>query len=207
MRHAGKALGGGSVINYCGWTRGDVGEYGDWARVVGDDRWSFKGLLPYFRGSEHYFDSKADPEIHGSDGPIILTLSKQVTLGESMGFANLSGWLGVRLGSVRMLNPPQDLELGLMTWLENWHYGKRQPANLAYGLEGVRVVTKAIVHRVVFSKDNAGSQVATAALRSDGRRFIARKEIILSTRVFRTPQILILSGIGQKRRYLNTTAL
>jgi choline dehydrogenase-like flavoprotein len=90
IRHAGKALGGGSVINYGGWARGDVGDYDEWARVVGDDRWSFKGLLPFLRRTEHYFDSKADPEIHGSTALFTLTLSKQVTLGESMGCANLS---------------------------------------------------------------------------------------------------------------------
>jgi choline dehydrogenase-like flavoprotein len=74
----------------------------------------------------------------------------------------------------------------------------RQTANLANGLESVRVITEAVVHRVVFSKDNAGNQVATAVLHSDDRQFIARKEMILSAGVFRNLQILMLSGIGPK---------
>jgi hypothetical protein len=54
--------------------------------------------------------------------------------------------------------------VGIDDWLENWHDGKRQPANLAYSLEGVRVITETTVHRVVFPKDHAGNQVATAIL-------------------------------------------
>jgi choline dehydrogenase-like flavoprotein len=72
--HAGKTLGGGSVINYGGWTRGDTSDYDEWARVVGDDRWSFKGLLPFFRRTEHYLDNKADPELYGFNGPMHIAL-------------------------------------------------------------------------------------------------------------------------------------
>jgi GMC oxidoreductase len=85
---------------------------------------------------------------------------------------------------------------GISDFLENWHEGKRQPAHLAYSLEGVRAITSTMAHRVVSSKDNAGNQIATAVLVSDGRQFAARKEIILSAGALRTPQILMLSGIG-----------
>lgn len=40
--HAGKALGGGSVINLGGWARGNASDYDQWAKTVGDDRWSYK---------------------------------------------------------------------------------------------------------------------------------------------------------------------
>lgn len=45
---AGKMLSGGSATNYGVWTRGPSCEYDMWAEMVGDEGWSWKGLLPYF---------------------------------------------------------------------------------------------------------------------------------------------------------------
>ncbi|KAI9690119.1 MAG: hypothetical protein M1822_009080 [Bathelium mastoideum] len=70
---AGKALGGGSICNYGGWSRGDAADYNDWAKAVGDERWSYEKQLPYFRKSENFFDPNADPKQHGFAGPLHIT--------------------------------------------------------------------------------------------------------------------------------------
>ncbi len=67
---AGKTLGGGSVLNYGGWSRGDATDYDEWARAVRDSRWSYQGLLPFFKKSEHYYDPNADPDQHSFGGPM-----------------------------------------------------------------------------------------------------------------------------------------
>ena len=70
---AGKTLGVGSVLNYGGWTRGDSTDYGEWARRVGDDRWSYEGWLPYFKRSEHCLnvgDDLLTGHQHGFSGPM-----------------------------------------------------------------------------------------------------------------------------------------
>lgn len=67
---AGKVLGGGSVLNYGGWARGDARDYDQWARTVKDERCSYKGFLPYLRKSEKHFKADEDPEQRGSDGPM-----------------------------------------------------------------------------------------------------------------------------------------
>ena len=73
---AGKTLGGGSILNYGGWSRGDAADYDTWSRLVGDEQWSYDNLLPYFKRSERFRDTvKALPEIShlGLDGPIKVT--------------------------------------------------------------------------------------------------------------------------------------
>ena len=42
--------------------------------------------------------------------------------------------------------------------------------------------------------------VATGVELVDGRKFIARKEVIVTYRAIRTPQVLMLSGIGPAKQ-------
>lgn len=195
--HAGKALGGGSVINFGGWTRGDAADYDQWARMVGDERWSYEGLLPFFRKSETFFDAKADPKHHGFDGPITVTAvsasdeNRKYPLREPVKDAFME--IGVPF------NPDgcSGNLAGVSEFLETWKDGKRQAAHQAYSLEDVEVITEAVVHRVEFAEGNPGGRkIASAVVLADGRRFTARKEVILATGTLRTPQILMLSGVG-----------
>ena len=48
-------------------------EYDNWAKVVKDSRWSYKGLLPYMRMSERFTGPEADPKQHGLSGSIKIT--------------------------------------------------------------------------------------------------------------------------------------
>lgn len=67
---AGKALSGGTATNYGTWTRGSSVDYDLWAKLVGDVRWSYNGLLPYFRKTETHYDSNGNMAQHGFKGPI-----------------------------------------------------------------------------------------------------------------------------------------
>jgi len=50
----GKILGGSSAVNYQTWTRGAATEFGLWAEEVGDTRWSWKEMPPYFKRIESF---------------------------------------------------------------------------------------------------------------------------------------------------------
>jgi len=63
-------LSGGSIINTGGWIRGDALDHDEWGREVNDDRWGYKGMLPYFKRSQKHFNYYVDPEHHGFDGPV-----------------------------------------------------------------------------------------------------------------------------------------
>ena len=68
--YAGRLLSGSSAANYGAWMRAPADDYDFWAKQVGDPRWSYQTLLPYFRRSELHYDPKDDKEQYGFDGPI-----------------------------------------------------------------------------------------------------------------------------------------
>lgn len=85
---------------------------------------------------------------------------------------------------------------GLAEMYKNARDGMRQPSQTAYPLDGddnpVRIYTNTLVHRIGFSEDGA----ATGVELDDGRKITAGKEVILCAGALRTPQLLMLSGIG-----------
>ncbi|KAL5342257.1 putative glucose dehydrogenase [Aspergillus crustosus] len=189
--HAGRGLGGGSVINFAGWSRGDAADYDQWANKVNDTRWSYKGLLPYFRKSESFYDRDANPEHHGFDGPIKVTSVSASDPKRKYPLREPLKQAFTETGVVYNQNPGSGSLAGICEFHESWSNGQRQPSYQAYGLEGIRVITEALVHKVEFI-----DKTASSVLLADGRRFTARKGIILSAGAFRTPQLLMLSGIG-----------
>lgn len=193
---AGKALGGGSTINFGGWNRGDESDYDQWGRTVGDLKWSYEGLLPFFHRSETFESTNVDVKQHGVDGPIHVTpvsATRTFPLREPIKEA----W--TELGLVYNSDGCSGKLAGICDFFETWYEGRRQTAYGAYGLTGIQIITEAMVHRVEFKvgeKDEENSPKASTVLLEDGRRIRARKEIILAAGAFRTPQILMLSGIG-----------
>jgi len=56
-------------------------------------------------------------------------------------------------------------------------------------------VTNTLVKRVLI-EERQGEKRATGVELADGTNFTARHEVILSAGAYRTPQILLLSGVG-----------
>ena len=78
--------------------------------------------------------------------------------------------------------------------VENWRDGKRQMAHSVYPLDGVRVLTNTFVRRVLFGDEKiaVGVELAngdTIDLKQGG-------QVIVSAGTYRTPQVLMISGIG-----------
>lgn len=80
---------------------------------------------------------------------------------------------------------------GVARLVENWHQASRQHAAICYELKNVHVMTNTVVQRVLFEGNRA-----TGVELTNGQRLAASKEVILSCGAFRTPQVLMLSGIG-----------
>ena len=190
--YAGKLLSGSSGVNYGAWMRGHANDYNVWAKEVSDPRWSYSGLLPYFRRVEHYHDPQADPEHHGFDGSMYTNAvaSRNYPLSRSLH----SAFEAVGYQDNAQFHDGNPTGLG--PWTENWRDKSRQPAGTAYDLSGVHVVTDATVRRIRLRDSGSGDKVATGIELVDGRQFTARREIVISCGAHKTPQILMLSGIG-----------
>ncbi|KAK1637316.1 GMC oxidoreductase-domain-containing protein [Colletotrichum phormii] len=178
---AGKGLGGGSLINTCGWMRGARVDYDEWADLVNDSRWSYDSQLPFFKRSEAYWtDVNADE--HGFDGPLkvedpsvtgrVYPLRDAVYVSyESIGIKALPG-----------LDANAGQNLGFGEIAENRRNGVRQIASEYYPLDGIMVMTDTLVEKILLRSDNnssssAGTLVATGVRLANGTEILG-KEII-----------------------------
>jgi choline dehydrogenase-like flavoprotein len=184
----GRLLSGSSAVNYGNWTRCHSADYDAWAELVGDKRWSYAHLLKYFRKVEHHHDPAADPEVHGFNGPMhtqsgIRYYPLRDPLKAALSESGLEHNADANGGS----------PFGFSLMSENWRDGKRQPAGLAYDLSKVTVFTDIFVKRITLK---ASTKTASGLELLDGRMFHASKEVLVCCGSIRTPQLLMLSGVG-----------
>lgn len=188
---AGNILSGSSAVNYGMWSRGDKADYEQWANSSGDNRWTYQRMMLYFNRSEHHHDPDADKKFHGFDGPIHTVSGRQYPLRDTV--YNAFHAAGHKDNPDANSGNP----LGLAKYTENWHKAIRQPAGTAYPLKGVEVMTNTTVRKINLKDHFAtGNMLATGIELLSGRQIHARKEVILSCGAHRTPQLLMLSGIG-----------
>ena len=201
----GKMLGGSSGLNYMAYVRGHPGDFDAWAKG-GADGWSYADVLPYFRKSEHFVpsgDIPVDPEAHGTDGPLGVSVRQPVIPGAEA-FVKATSEVGIPIGDYNGRDrggPAGAVSLLQSTTLD----GKRSSTFHAF-LEGkpetrpnLMIVTEAQATRIVLEGD-PGSLRATGVeyVGSDGETHVlqARNEVIVSAGSYQSPQLLMLSGIG-----------
>ncbi|KAF1978388.1 putative glucose dehydrogenase [Bimuria novae-zelandiae CBS 107.79] len=187
-----KGLSGGTIINTGGWVRGDKADYDEWAKEVKDDKWSYDGLLPYFKRSEKHFDPNGDPAQHGFDGPVVTasvaSTGRKFPLREPV----LKLWQNIGVKHIPDANNghPQ----GIADLVENWKDGKRQIVSETYPLTGVNVLTEKTVRRVLINDD----KVAVGVELANGEKLSVKEggQVVVSSGAYGTPKVLQLSGIG-----------
>lgn len=189
----GKVLGGSSSINGLVVSRGNPGDYDHWAQL-GNAGWSWADCLPYFRKIETYPDGNA--AWHGHDGPVAVT---RVPL-ETMHPVSRA-WIeaGVQAGHPFNPDPNSPDPYGMAQMQGNWRNGVRQSSAAAYlqpalSRPNLKVITQATVTRVIVEQGRAWAVefVRKGAL----ERIDAQGEILLAGGVVNSPQVLMLSGIG-----------
>jgi choline dehydrogenase len=187
----GKVLGGSSSTNGLVYCRGSAADYDGWARL-GNRCWSYADVLPYFKRAEtHPF---GESEFHGGSGPLRISRpGVEHPLAKAFVEAGIQAGYPCNEdtnGATREGFGPTDLT----TWR-----GRRSSTAVAYLRPAMKrpnltVITGGRVTRVAI-EDRRAAGVECVSGRSV-ERFWARREVILSSGALHSPQLLMLSGIG-----------
>ncbi|MDB5397305.1 MAG: glucose-methanol-choline oxidoreductase [Rhodospirillales bacterium] len=187
----GKVLGGSSSINGMVYCRGTRSDYDGWA-AAGNDGWAYDDVMPYFKRAETY--EPGVDHYHGGDGPVRISrpgikhpLSRAwIAAGQAAGYA----YNADTNGAERAGFGPVDLTVG---------GGRRSSSASAYlsparKRPNLTVVTETHVTRVLFE----GVRAVGVEYCRGGQSVQARvaREVILSAGAINSPQLLMLSGIG-----------
>ncbi len=188
----GKTLGGSSSINGMVYIRGHRLDYDDWA-AAGNPGWGWDDVLPYFLKAENN-ESFPDSELHGTGGPLNVTfIDRPSKLQASLAEAAEQ----LQYPYVEDFNGVEQDGYGLHQVTQK--NGRRWSAAAAYldparKRNNVEVITGGQVARVILDGKRAtGVELIEKGQR---RRISARREVILSAGAIGSPQLLMLSGIG-----------
>ena len=109
----------------------------------------------------------------------------------------LKAWEGLGLKQIEDAN--NGFPQGIAELVENRRNGLRQLTSQVYPLQGVHVLTETMVGRIILT-EGQGGKVATGVELLDGRQLQAKTggEVLLCAGSYRSPQVLMLSGIGPK---------
>jgi choline dehydrogenase len=188
----GKLVGGSSAINAQIFLRGVPEDYADWA-AAGNDQWSFKRLLPYFRMLET--DDDVQDDFHGTDGPIIARRFKADEWnGDQRAFYDAARSAGY--ADCPDHNNPDSTGVGPLAFNNpdgiRWSttVGYLNPARHRLNLT---IRGDCLVHRVLID----GKRAVGLSVESGGEVFeVLGDEIVLCGGPIGSPHMLLLSGIG-----------
>jgi choline dehydrogenase len=197
----GKVLGGTSSINGMVYIRGQREDYDHWASL-GNDGWSYDEVLPYFKRSEHKAEGGND--YHGYGGPLWV---EEVKSKDKLELADLFVQASVQTG----LPFNQDFngvsQEGAGFYQLNIRNGLRQSTARTFlqqceGRPNLTLETNALSNRVMIEDGRAvGVEYSVKKGKTRETKYAhAAGEIILCGGVINSPQLLELSGIGNREQ-------
>ena len=187
----GKVIGGSSSINAMAYVRGHRGDYERWAEA-GLTTWSYAHVLPYFRRQECWEGGAGT--YRGGDGPLTTRLTRYTdplveayrAAGAAAGHPLTDDYNGAQ-------------QEGFGRSQQTIRDGRRCSAAVAYlrpalARPNLAVEVEALATRILFD----GNRALGVEYLKGGERLTARaeREVILASGVFNSPQLLMLSGIG-----------
>ncbi len=191
LEHRGRVLGGSSSINGMVANRGNRKDYDGWASE-GLPEWSFDNCLPYFRKLET--SDKGPSEWRGGHGPQTIETSPAshplhqafLKAGEQAGYEITPDQNGAQHEGFHVAQG--------FTRNGNRCSTARAYLRPAMDRDNLTVLTRTFIHKVIF--DGKRAVGIAAERRGQEIRYEASREVILCGGAINSPQLLLLSGVG-----------
>ena len=186
----GKILGGSSSINAMCYVRGNAGDYERWSTVA--KGWEYANVLPYFKKAQNH--QLGENEYRGGSGPLNVTrcstnnplFETYINSGLQTGYEyndDMNGFIQEGFG-------PMDATI---------YKGIRWSTSQAY-INNIRrtnleVNCNSFVNKIIFD-DNKTAIGVEVVNNNKVNKIFSKKEVILAGGAINSPQILMLSGVG-----------
>ncbi|KAI0687624.1 aryl-alcohol oxidase-like protein [Cytidiella melzeri] len=209
----GFVLGGSTSVNFMAYCRGSKDDWDRFARVTGDQGWSYNSILPYAKKMENFVEPIDGRDItnevilssHGNSGPIETSVSGYPISIDSR-VLNTTTQLSAEFPFNHDYNSVSGNTLGISWAQYTIANGERQSAALGYldpilNRSNLDIVVNTQVTKLVQTGTSGGlpvfrgvqfSQPGSSKIYS----LTASHEVIVSAGAVKTPQLLMLSGIG-----------
>lgn len=198
----GKGLGGSTAINFCAWNVGPESDWEEMAKRTGQEGWKWKNAQRLLKELEQYGGNpkdlphgasnylKVNPNEHGQGGPLKVGFCRTW---EQSTLDMIDAWVDAGYPLNYDLGTGDNMGIGMCP--NTAVNGRRSTgADLLHNPpSNLNIITGAHVHKILFQ-----GKKAVGALLLDGRRFLANKEVVLTSGSLNTPKILMHSGIGPR---------
>ncbi|HIF74833.1 MAG TPA: choline dehydrogenase [Porticoccaceae bacterium] len=189
----GKGLGGTSLINGMVYVRGNPHDFEEWENL-GAQGWSYRDCLPYFKRAESWV--RGGNTYRGGDGPLGVCGGNDMRLNPLYrAFINA----GVDAGYPETSDYNGEHQEGFGPMHMTVRKGVRESTARAYlkpimHRSNLKVITKALVHRVEF--DGARASGISVEIGGAIRTINVKREVILAAGAIASPMLLQRSGVG-----------
>jgi choline dehydrogenase len=187
----GRVIGGSSSINAMIYNRGNALDFEDWS-AAGLRDWGYAQCLPYFKKMETFAGGEDD--WRGGNGPMRISRSQAkhrlydifLRGGEQVGFSVTPDHNGFRQEG---LHVAQAFIHDGLRWSSARGY--LRPASRRANL---RILSRSTVRRLII--ENGAAVGIELESKGGSLRVACARELILCAGAFNTPQLLMLSGVG-----------
>ena len=187
----GRLVGGSTSVNGSIYMRGHRLDYDDWARQ-GNPGWSYRDVLPVFKRMENFQGGSDD--FHGVGGALDV---QRLATPNPLARAFVESAIGCGYRANDDFNGAEQDGFGLFHL--NHRDGERLSSSRAFlwpvlNRPNLRVFDESLVEAITFE----GNRARGVRIRRRGEtvELAAGSEVIISAGAINTPQILMLSGIG-----------